>query len=351
MAGTLDLERLADTWEPQMKAAFLSAIKDKIKRIDINALVRLLENGDVPGALRLVGLEPANFSALALVHQQIFNTGGLAVAAAAPAIDQAAGYALHVLFDVRNPRAEQIIRDLSGNLITEIVDDQRVAIRGALEQGLVAGSNPRTTALDLIGRIDPVTRQRIGGIIGLHSNQIQWLENYKAKLASTDPADLRAALDYGLRDKRFDRVVLKAIEDGTAVPADMQVKAGVSFANRALKWRGDNIARTETMQALGAAQTEAYQQAIDDGKVDVELITRFPVTAGDDRVRPTHRAVPGMNPDGRKWNEPFATPFGPQMHAPYPSEINCRCYERVKIDFIGKAVNQFKAEAVDGGGQ
>lgn len=336
------IEQLADTWEPRMRDAFLRAIQQVQNRVDIAALTRLLEKGDVADALRAVGLEPADFSNFALVHQQAYNDGGSTAARAIPAIPQPGGYSLQILFDVRNLGAEQWIRDRSSTLITEIVDDQRVTIRNYLEKGLVAGQNPRTVALDLVGRISPATRQRTGGVIGLHSTQEQWLANYEADLASSEPDALKALLGRGLRDKRFDASVLKAIKDGTGLSADLQSKMRTAYANKALKWRADSISRTETIRALGAAQRSAYQQGIDSGKLDVSLITRFPVTAGDERVRPTHMAVPGMNPDGRKWNEPFATPFGPQMSAPYPTEIMCRCHERIRVDFLAPVAKRMQ---------
>lgn len=342
MTTAIDLEKLADTWEPRLRDAFIQAIEEAANRIDIAALARLLEKGDITGALRMIGLDPANFSQFALTHAQIFNAGGTATAQSIPPVRQAGGYYIHVLFNARSLGAELWARNVSATMIQEIIDDQRTVIRGFLEQGLAAGANPRTTALDLVGRIDPRTRQRVGGVIGLHSIQEQWLANYARDLASDDPAALKALLGRQLRDKRFDRTILKAIKNGTDIPADIQVKMRVSYANRLLKFRADNIARTETMRALGAGQTEAYQQAIDRNEIDQSLITRFPVTAGDERVRPTHREVPGMNKEGRKWNEPFQTPFGPQMHAPYPTEVNCRCHERIVVNFLKKGADKLK---------
>jgi hypothetical protein len=112
----------------------------------------------------------------------------------------------------------------------------------------------------------------------------------------------------------------------------------VAYANKALRWRAENIARTETLRALGAAQTAAYQQAIDKGQLDPSLIRRFWVTSGDSRVRPTHRLIPEMNPNGVGWNEPFKTPDGPSMHAPHDRDHQCRCVERIDIDFLAKVV-------------
>lgn len=50
---------------------------------------------------------------------------------------------------------------------------------------------------------------------------------------------------------------------------------------------------------------------------------RFWRTAGDERVRHAHAAVPGMNPNGVALNAPFKTPLGNAMTPPL--EWGCRC--------------------------
>ncbi len=320
-----------------MRAAFLEAITTITASVDIVALTALIQAGDVAGALAAVGVETAQFSTLALTQTSLFNDAGMALA-------RAAGRAtFQVLFDVRNPRAEAWIRQRSSTLIQDITADQRTTIRNALEAGMQSGTNPRTTALELVGRVDPRTGRRTGGVIGLHSTQEAWLRSYSADMASEDPVMLRRLLQRGLRDKRFDAAVLKAIKNGTAIPPETQAKMRAAYANRALKWRADNISRTETIRSLGQAQTEMWQQQIDRGKVDVALLTRYWVTAGDERVRHTHRLIPGMNKAGRKWNEPFDTPTGPQMHAPSQTDIGCRCYEKVNVDWLSAALRKKKA--------
>lgn len=336
VADKANIESLTATWEPRMRAAFLQAVTSITNSVDIIALTALIEAGDVFGAMAAVGADTAHFSALALTQTSMFNEGGMALARAT----SRAGFQL--LFDVRATRAEQWIKQRSSTLIQDIAADQRTTIRNHLEAGLQAGTNPRTVALDLVGRVDPRTKQRVGGVIGLHSTQEEWLRTYSANLASGEPARLKALLGRGLRDKRFDATVLKAIRDGTAIPPELQAKMRLAYSNRALKWRADNIARTETIRSLGAAKTEMWQQNIDRGKVDAGLLTRYWVTAGDERVRATHRLIPGMNKDGRKWNEAFDTPTGPQMHAP-STEPQCRCMEKVSMDWLGQAIAKKKA--------
>lgn len=339
----LDLEKLSSAWEPKLRDAFLAAIRSITDRANLSVITRLLEHGDLDAAFRALNIDPADFSQFALVHQQAFNDGGAAAAKTIPPIAQPAGHSIRVLFNVRNPSAELWVSQRSSKLITEIVDDQRDTVRSFLKRGLAAGTNPRTVALDLVGRTSAASRTRTGGIIGLHSTQEQWLASYASDLGSTDAAALRSLLDRGLRDRRFDAAVRKAVAEGKGLPADIQVKMHAAYVNKALKWRADNIARTETLRALGAAQIDAYQQAIDKGHLDKSLIRRFWQTAGDERVRPTHRLIPGMNKDGRAWDEPFQTPDGPSMHAPHDTDPQCRCKEVVRIDFLARAIAKARA--------
>lgn len=339
----LDLEKLASGWEQKLRDAFLTAIRGITDRANLTVITRLLENGDLDGAFRALNIDPADFSQFALAHHQAFNSGGSAAADTIPPILQPAGHSVRVLFNIRSPSAEAWISQRSSKMITEILDDQRDMVRDFLQRGLASGENPRTVALDLVGRVSAASRARTGGVIGLHSTQEQWLASYAADLGSTDPVALRSLLDRGLRDKRFDAAVLKAIREGRGLPSDTQVKMRTAYATKALKWRADNVSRTETLRALGAAQVEAYQQAIDKGHLDKTLVRRFWQTAGDERVRPTHRLIPEMNKDGRAWDEPFQTPDGPSMHAPHDKDPQCRCKEMVRIDFLAQAIAKARA--------
>src|SRR4051794_30765499 len=189
----LDLEKLSSAWEPKLRDAFLAAIRSITDRANLSVITRLLEHGDLDAAFRALNIDPADFSQFALVHQQAFNDGGGAAAAKTiPPIAQPAGHSIRVLFNVRNPSAESWVSQRSSKLITEIVDDQRDTVRSFLKRGLAAGTNPRTVALDLVGRTSAASRTRTGGIIGLHSTQEQWLASYASDLGSTDAAALRS---------------------------------------------------------------------------------------------------------------------------------------------------------------
>ncbi|HEV7253875.1 MAG TPA: phage minor head protein [Mesorhizobium sp.] len=334
MARGLDFDALTAEWEPRLRDAFLRAVAEIANRVQISTVAQLLDRGDIEGAVRAVGIDELDFRDLDSLIAQSFDAGGKATETAIPALREPLGGVVRFRFDVRNPRAEEWARERSSTLVREIVEDQRTAIRQSMASGLERGLNPRTVALDLAGRMPAGRNERVGGIIGLTSQQERWVAAYAEELTSGDPEAMRNALKRGLRDKRFDRTIEKAIREGKPLPADTVARLRTLYASRALKYRADVISRNETIRALGAAQTEAYDQAIERGNVQEGSIRKFWFTARDERVRSTHRMIPGMNKDGRAWKEPFATPTGPSMHAPHSIDIMCRCHERVRIDYF-----------------
>lgn len=327
------VEKLVEQWEPRLRRAFLESIYSVRGAAQLGAIVARLERGDVAGAVEALGLDPARFLALDAAIASAFAAGGSATANAIPALRDADGATLKVVFNIRNPVAEQWLRTESGTLIREIVEDQRLMARNALTAGLEAGVNPRTSALDLIGRINPATGLREGGSIGLTSQQEAWVRNYRAELQTLNPG----ALDRKLRDARFDASIRKAIERGEPLSAEKIDDIVRAYKNRALRYRGENIARTETLRALNQSQGEATRQAVGRGQVQQSAITKVWVSARDKRTRDTHRAMNGQEvPYEGKFRSPSGAllEYPNDSNAPASETVNCRCTVRYRIDFL-----------------
>lgn len=326
-------DQLIDRLEPTVRKAFVDAIYAMRGRADLAQITAMLERRDVEGALRAVGLDPATFRLFDRSIANVFETGGVATATALPVVRGPDGFRTIVQFSIRNPAAEQWLRTYSAGLVTDILDDQRAMIRQTLTAGLARGDNPRTTALDLIGRIG-ASGKREGGSLGLTSSQEMWVRNYAEELASENP---KAALARTLRDNRFDRAVIKAAESGEPIPAALREKMVTAYKNRALRYRAETIARKETITALHTAQEQAMQQAIASGAISPDAVTYTWHTAHDKRVRDTHRTMDGqVKPMG----QPFVTGAGVRLRYPGdelgpPAEvINCRCWREPKVDFL-----------------
>lgn len=324
---------LIDGWSDALRKAFLDSVYRLRDQAQIDAIARALERGDVNGALRAVGLDPASFRAWDRSFEAAFEAGGNATVTALPVARDASGYRLVVQFNIRNPQAEQWLRDHSSTLVREILDDQRDMIRSHLADGMRRGVNPRTSALDLVGRIG-ASGNREGGVIGLTSSQAEWVRRYAAELASDAPG---AALARELRDARFDAAVRRAVASGEPIPADLRARMVTAYKNRALRFRAEALARTEAMTALHTAQDEAIRQAIEAGAVDQTALSFAWRTARDNRVRDTHKSMEGQT---RPYGVPFRTGAGIPIRfpgdpaAPAAERIGCRCYREVAVDFL-----------------
>jgi hypothetical protein len=298
MAKANSFDQLIAQWDPKLQKAFLDSIANVRNRAQVNQIAAMLANDDVEGALKAVGLDPASFRPFDKTFESAFETGGVATADALP------GFTAAFQFSIRNPSAEGWLRTYSSSMITDILDDQRTMIRNVLEAGLKIGANPKTTALDLVGRIG-ASGQREGGLIGLTDSQAEWVSNYRAELMSATPKD---ALARSLRDARFDPAVIRAAESGDAIPADLIDKMVKAYINRALRYRAETIARTESMTALHQAQEMAMQQAVGAGALSIDKVSYVWRATEDGRTRDAHRELDGQV---AKMGVPFQSSLGP----------------------------------------
>lgn len=340
MASRAELERLYQALLERHGVAIADAFQAAISVLRTSAEVRrvaeAIQAGNIAAALDALHLDPAAYGPLQDAIAQAYAEGGQNALTALPKRDPT-GAALIIRFTTRNRRAEDWLRSHSADLVTHIIDDQRDAIRARLTAGMERGENPRTTALDIVGRVNRQTGKREGGVIGLTAQQEQFVRTARDELASGDPEAMRHYLTRARRDKRFDRTIAKASREEQAPPAETVRKAVDAYQRRLLQLRGEMIGRTESLSALNAAQYEALQQAVDSGQLQASQIRRVWSSAGDLRVRHTHRALDG---DTAGLNEPFRSPSGALIRfpgdpqAPAAERINCRCWTMPRVDWF-----------------
>lgn len=354
-ATARQLEQLAVQLEPAFQRAFLRAIRGVAAEAAVQVIADLLQAGRVDDVLTVLGLDEPRFADLAEALRTAFKAGGTVAQKEFPRIrltldpvitgnyrPKAASPILRTQFDLRNPVAERWLQQSSSRLITGIVNDQREVIRVVLQQGLAAGRNPRQTALDLVGRAG-ATGQRAGGVVGLTSQQAQFVANMRSELASGDPAQMAHYFERQRRDKRYDAAVRRAIEAGRPLSqADIDKIAG-RYADRLLALRGETIARVESLTALNAGREESFRQHIAAGGLAPENVVCTWSATGDRRTRHTHLEMSGQR---RTFGEPFRSPSGALMlfpgdtslGAPPDETINCRCTKQYRIDMTAEAL-------------
>ena len=333
MATTLDT--LYALQIPQVQELFIQAMENIVDRAVIEEMVEAIENNDVEALYAASGFTPVVLNTVVNQIERIYEEAANITIGAWPK-------RLRAVFNIRNPKVEEQLSEYSSNFITNISDEIKANIRTTLTDGQARGINPRETALNIVGRINPATKKREGGVIGLSANQVGWVSNARNYLENLD----KRYFTLGLRDKRFDSLVQNAINSGRKLTKDEISRLITAYENKALRFRGNAISRTETMQAINRGEYAAIVQNIEEGLISENQVTKWWDDTHDGRTRLTHLAL--GNTYGRKnpipFIEPFVTMTGQQLL--YPGDrslgadlreiVNCRCKAQYNIDFLAR---------------
>lgn len=227
----------------------------------------------------------------------------------------------------------------SSDFVTDINESVRNNLREILAVNNTLGIGIRQTALDIVGRVG-LNGKRTGGILGMNQPQAKAAASARANLESGEKDAMRAYLGNELRDRRFDGIVKKAIAEGKKLPVNIIGQIITNYQNRLMRWRGEMIARTETMEAVHAGQAQAMAQQVDNGTLDGWRVVKIWMTTDDKRTRHDHWLMDGKEVGEKDF---FVLPDGSLMQYPGDSShgaragqvINCRCtvaYKMVKKD-------------------
>ena len=306
--------------EPRIRDAFIAAIYRARDGIDIGELIAALQAGDIERAARLFRLDDAALFPLEDAIRATFITGGQSVVAPT-------GLRGGFGFNGRHLRAEQWTRTIGSDLIQGIRDDTLEMARQVITSGLAEARGARAVALDLTGTLNRLTGQREGGFLGLTTQQADSIMSGRAKLASGDPALMREYLDLRLRDRRYDATIRKAIAEGGTIRGAELDRIMLAHKNKALKYRGEVIAKNEAFTAQAAGRDEAYRQMLDRSDV-ADIVVRWQHNLSRE-PRPDHVAMNGTVISLRK-GEAFQFADARMKHPHDPAggakhSIGCRC--------------------------
>lgn len=305
-----ELERLERALARQ-EAIVRQAFADFVERVRAPAVLKqvrlLLERGDIQGAIDIANQQVVRLGA---VIPQVFNN--LGIASTAELASQIGGAAVGISFNPDYPLAASLMRASQLDLITNITTQQTDTIRTVLTRALQTGQGPVAAA------------REFANAIGLTSFQVSAAEKYQQALE----LGARAALDYALRDRRFDSTVARAATEDEPLTAQQIQTMVARYRASQLRLRAQTIARTETIRALSQAREASLRQVLEQTGMPVDRVIRTWNATLDDRTRDTHRNLDGQQ---RPLNEAFDSASGAKLMypgdptAPAAETINCRC--------------------------
>ncbi len=199
----------------------MEAIERISSQAQLQTVIGHIQAGNIEAAILALRIDPVFFQPLDRAIVEAYYQGGVLAMAALPRLKDPFPVVRRFL-DLTDAMSEPKPGDenTSGQLIAAITEDARAAARERIVEGIGRNDPPAKIARALVGVTNPVTKKREGGIIGLNSVQSRFINAAEAKLRSGDPELMREYFSLSTRDKRFDRIVRKAIEEGKPVKAE-----------------------------------------------------------------------------------------------------------------------------------
>lgn len=304
------LNGLLSKYDQKIQSQFISAVNSAKSSILLNTLSDLLESGNFDTALRIADQIP--LSVTTQINFSIVETGNntsnlIAGLTTTP-----------TFFDQTNQAAVNFMQQNRSRFIREFTAEQRNASTSAIVDGIRRGLNPKEQARNF--------RQSIG----LTENQVRAVSKYRELLETND----KRALSRSLRDRRFDRTVLNAINQEKSISKLKIDKMVNRYRERYLKYRSEVIGRTEALRSVNQANNLAFQQAIESGTLDENDLIKTWHTSGLPNIRDSHELTNGQEVP---FNQPFVTGAGNLLmfpgdpNGPAEEVIQCRCIVTTRL--------------------
>lgn len=347
MARRPTLLDMVDRLEPRVRDAFLQSVGRITAQVQVRALEDAISRGDVNAVIEMLDLDRSYFAPLDRAFRESYEEAGEWALEELRRQGKRQGVEVRGYFDGRSPRIEEYLAEQSSRLITGpegLIEDARASVRAILAADNAVGTAPRTSALNIVGRLNRATGKREGGVIGLLSSDANMSVEMERGLIAGDRDQMRRYLrsvegSRNHRDAVGTRRVRLALEKGEAVPAREARAIANRWRAQRLRLRGETIARTELIGAAHHAQDEGIRQLIDSGKARPDAVTRTWDASEDSATRPSHRELDGETVTGA--DGVFTTINGARLRfpgdtglgAPASEVINCRCVLRTRVDF------------------
>jgi len=274
--------------ERQLETLWLSVFLDYRGALEASMLTRAVSHGALP-------TEHALWSAWHRVTQEqtrlplqsLFQSSAQRIQdALQPGLQQLLE-APGLRFDVPTPDMTQFIERYVGQELVGVTETTRAQVRQIVRQAVESGQTHRHAA------------QALREVVGLTPRQTAAVDALRQRL--TD-------------EGRPDTYITQQVE---------------LAADRGIRLRAQQVARTESMSVANAAQQQLNEQAQEEGWLPADQKRAWLVTP-DSRLCNRCAPIPGMNPGGVALAEPFQTPEGPTMLPPL--HPNCRCTLTLVMD-------------------
>jgi hypothetical protein len=304
------LTRLSSRLEGPLRRAYDNALATMLARADFSQVEALLARGDVGAAITTL-LDAGRVPAQSILRAQF---GAMLDAGAAITLRTGANVIVGKHFSniiAGSPRAAAAMDRLQLQFFPPIFNDTEKVLRKVFARGLAQGLNPRAVARDA------------RSYVGLTEYDYGVIGTFDLALRS---GDYQRVLQRELRDRRFDKLLVRADRDGRQLTSAEIAPQVQRYAERLQKWRGETWSRSAALNAARESQLVAWEEAADAAQLAPNEVIKTWITMMDGRERPEHGAANGISvPMDAEF------PVAGGVQTPGEGEFNCRCTFTVRV--------------------
>lgn len=317
--NTTALTKLAARLNPQTAAAFTEAVQRLQGGVNKTTLRQAVASGNLSAIESAAGA--GRIQAIMLGDDKLYRSLlGVTQGAGRLTAQGLTAAGISTSFTAAHPNVTMLARTQVGNLVTDISRGVRQSIRSIVALGNELGITVDRQA------------QAIQSMVGLPANWAEAPLRFGQELSNgvVNPHRLlrRPAMGATAPASAYVDQLRRGVAEGRHLDPEWVDQQVAKYTEYLTQRRANNIARTENIRAATAGQHESWKQAVQSGDLPA-TVRRIPLVTDDERLRPDHRAIPAMNPNGRRLDEPYQTPMGPMMGPPFG--VNCRCGEGLEI--------------------
>jgi hypothetical protein len=348
-------EVLAKQFEPQITKAVFAYLEGQAG-VPLQTLIDALMSGDAGKVLQAISAAGAITPTAPIktgLQDALWAAGVATVSNLAPPGTTPPVVRAEFHFDRVNPTLVGWLQSYELDLIKQIDGGTRESIRDILVEQMLKGDGPQKAASRIKEVIGLTKRQ--ANAVGAYRKELEtfhlkrsadgWKLGSKVDMVNGHPVfrigpdgdPMDGVMERRLRDFRYDRQLIRAIETRKPLKPEQIDKMVAAYARKYRMYRARNIARTESLRATNVGVQEAYRQAIAKGVIAEDVVRRFWIVGKDERTCAVCAPIPKMNEGGVKFAQPFATPAGPVMMGPIHPQCRCSIFIRWVVPSFKKA--------------
>jgi len=298
----LPTHEVADKAVPRWIKDFLDVVKETQGKIVLARIEAAFATGNLETVMKTIPWETMETGLSERWRVAIEKLVAQGATASSGSLPPPPVTGLSVRFDVTNPRAVEWVDRHAADLVTRVSAESRTAIKETIQRAFTDGKHPYESAR--------IIKERIG-LLPKHARAV---EKFEARE----------------RHNLLEKNPKMSFEEASAKARGKAAK----YAAKLLKYRAENIARTETLTASNRGQLELWQQAVEQGFLPKHVRRKWLLT-DDDRLCSTCAEMAGATAG---LDEVFTGPVSEEgkvlagdCETP-PLHPSCRCSMRLVIE-------------------